>query len=71
MLECCGWHCVVAGLGGFPEGHWLPDPIDGCRVRQLLHEGGDVDPHPRVSVPRWGDEEDCAQGEGNILLKVT
>lgn len=52
------------GSGCFPQSYWLPDPTDGCWIRKLLHQRGDVDPHQRVPVPRWGDEKDCAQGEG-------
>ncbi len=53
--------------GGVFEGHRLPDPADGRRVRQLLHARGDADPHPRVPVARRGDEEDRPQGGQAVL----
>lgn len=59
---------ALTGPGCLPQGNWLPDSPDGCRVRQLLHTGSHVDPHPRVPESRRGDEEDCAQGVIFIII---
>ena len=53
--------------GRLPQGHRLPDPADGRRVRQLLHARGHDHPHPRVPVARRGDEEDRAEGGEAVL----
>lgn len=57
----CVGYCV--GFGRFPEGYRLLDPVDGRRIRKLLHQGSDVDPDPRVPVPRRGNEENCLESK--------
>lgn len=54
--------------GRFPQGHRLPDPPHGRRIRQLLHQGGDADPDPGVPVARRGNEKDRPQGRQAVLL---
>ena len=51
------------GAGRLPEGHRVPDPADGRRVRGVLHPGSDADPHQGVPVARRGNEENRSQGK--------
>ena len=55
-------------FGRLPQGHWLPHPLDGRGIRQLLHQGGDGHPHQRVPVARRGNEENRSQGGQAVLL---
>lgn len=59
---------VIIGSGCLSQSHWIPDPVDGCRVRQLLHQGSNVDPYQGVPVSRRGDEKDCLEGKTSSFL---
>ena len=53
----------VLGFGCLSEGNWLFDSTYGCRICELLHKGSDVDFGERISVSRWGNEENCIEGK--------